>query len=379
MTYTEIFEHLHQNPELSLEEFETTAFIKKILTEEGIEILDLPLKTGLVARIKGTAPQKGNKPGAKIAFRVDIDALPIEEKTNLPYKSKNPGKMHACGHDIHMTVGIETAKILNQKKAALCGEVLFVFQPSEENGKGALEVLKTHVLDGIDAIFALHSSPLLEVGQVGIKEGAITAAVDLFKIKIHGRGSHGAEPHKGRDPIVASAALINSIQTIVSRNVSPTDQALVSVTHIQGGSNWNIIPEEVLLEGTIRTTKPETRSFVSKRLTEIAENTAKAYEEEAEIEIENAPSCTNNDKALAEYAWETAEVLGLKPVRPEITMISEDFAYYQEKFRGIMVWLGIGKTKPLHNPEFSANPKAIEVGARYFSEIILSLKPHHIA
>ena len=154
MTYTKIFEHLHQNPELSLEEFETTAFIKKILTEEGIEILDLPLKTGLVARITGS------KTGKKIAFRADMDALPLEEKTDLPYKSKNPGKMHACGHDIHMTVGIETAKILNQKKSELCGEVLFVFQPSEENGKGALEVVKTGVLDEVEAIFSLHSSSL---------------------------------------------------------------------------------------------------------------------------------------------------------------------------------------------------------------------------
>ena len=364
MTYTEIFEHLHQNPELSFEEFETTAFIKKILIQEGIEILDLPLKTGLVAHIKGS------KPGKKIAFRADIDALPLEEKTNLPYKSKNPGKMHACGHDIHISVGLETAKILNQKKAELCGEVLFVFQPSEENGKGALEVLKTHVLDGIDAIFSLHSSPLLEVGQVGIKEGAITAAVDLFKIKIHGTGSHGAEPHTGRDPIAASAAVISSLQTIVSRNVNPNDQALVSVTHIEGGSNWNIIPEEVLLEGTIRTTNPATRTFVSKRLQEIAQNTALAYEEEAMVEIENAPPCTNNDKELAQYAWKTAESLGLKPVRPEIIMVGEDFAFYQEKFKGIMVWLGVGKTKPLHNPEFAANPKAIETGALYFSEII---------
>jgi len=366
MTCTEIFEHLHQNPELSLEEFETTAFIKKILAEEGIEILDIPLKTGLVAHIKGS------KPGKKIAFRADIDALPLEEKTNLPYKSKNPGKMHACGHDIHISVGLETARLLNQKKSELCGEVLFVFQPSEENGKGALEVLKTHVLDGIDAIFSLHSSPLLDVGQVGIKEGAITAAVDLFKIKIHGRGSHGAEPHTGRDPIAASAAVISSLQTIVSRNISPTDQALVSVTHIEGGSNWNIIPEEVLLEGTIRTTNPATRSFVSKRLTEIVQNTALAYEEEATVEIENAPPCTNNDKELAQYAWEVAQKCGLESVRPEITMVGEDFAYYQEKFRGIMVWLGVGKTKPLHNPEFTANPQAIGTGARYFSELILN-------
>jgi len=369
MTYTEIFEHLHSHPELQFEEVETTAFIKKLLSDENIEILDLPLKTGLVARIKG------NKPGKKIAFRADIDALPLEEKTNLPYKSKNPGVMHACGHDIHISVGIETAKRLNRIKDALSGEILFVFQPSEENGKGALEILKTGVLEGIDAIFSLHASPLLEVGEVGIKEGAITAAVDLFKIRIKGCGCHGAEPQSGRDPIVASAALINSIQTIVSRNLNPVSQGLVSITHIEGGSNWNIIPEEVILEGTIRTTEKSVRAFVSDRLREIAEYTAKAYGETAEVEIENAPPCTDNDKELSDHAWKIAEKLGLKPVRPQITMIGEDFAYYQEKFRGTMVWLGVGKTKALHNPEFTANPKAIEVGAEYFAELILSSAP----
>ena len=365
MTYTEIFEHLHAHPELQFEEVETTAFIKKVLVEEGIEILDLPLKTGLVARIKG------DKPGRKIAFRADIDALPLEEKTNLPYKSKRPGKMHACGHDIHITTGIETAKIINKKKAELCGEILFVFQPSEENGKGALKILKTRVLDGVEAIFSLHSSPILEVGQVGIKEGAITAAVDLFKILIKGKGSHGAEPQNGRDPIAASAAVIQNIQTIVSRNINPINPALVSITHIQGGSNWNILPEEVLLEGTIRTTNPETRAFVSRRLSEITRNTADAYEEEAQIQIENAPPCTNNDQKLADFAWDCAEKYGLEAVRPEITMVGEDFAYYQEKIKGIMIWLGVGKTKPLHNPEFTANPKAIEVGSEYFSRMLL--------
>ena len=381
MTYTEIFEHLHQYPELSFEEFETTAFIKKILTEEGIEILDLPLKTGCVARVCGEAHGLAGKTARekafqaqsrpKIAFRADIDALPVEEKTNLSYKSKNAGKMHACGHDIHISVGLETARLLNQRKTEFFGEVLFVFQPSEENGKGALEVLKTGALDGCREIFSLHSSPLFEVGEVGIKEGAITAAVDLFKIRIKGLSSHGAEPQNGRDPIAASAAVISSLQTIVSRNVSPADQALVSVTHIEGGSNWNIIPEEVLLEGTIRTTNPVTRDFVSRRFCQIVQNTALAFEEEACVEIENAPPCTNNDKVIAEYAWKTAESLGLAPLLPEITMVGEDFAYYQERLPGLMVWLGVGKTKPLHNSGFTADPKAIEVGAKYFSELLL--------
>ena len=365
MTYTEIFEHLHENPELSFEEFETTAYITAILQSEGIEILPLPLKTGLVARVKGALP------GKKIAFRADIDALPLEEQTNLPYKSKKSGKMHACGHDIHITTGIETARLLQKKRDELRGEVLFVFQPAEEAGDGAFEILNTGALNGIEAIFSLHASPLLEVGEIGIKEGAITAAVDLLKIKIIGTGCHGAQPQDGRDPIAASAAIISALQSIVARNVSPFRQAVVSITHIEGGSNWNVIPSEVLLEGTVRTTDKATRDLVNTRLKKIVEDVASAYDECAEVEINAGPPATNNDASLADYAWRTAESCKLTPVRPEVTMVGEDFAHYQEQFPGIMVWLGVGKTAALHNPAFTAQPKAIEVGAAYFTELIL--------
>lgn len=367
MTYTEIFEHLHRNPELSFEEFETTAFIKQILSSEGIEILDLPLKTGLVARVKGLLP------GKKIAFRADIDALPITEQTNLPYKSQKDGKMHACGHDIHITTGIETARILQKQRETLHGEVLFVFQPAEEAGVGGADsILATNVLDGIDSIFSLHSSPILEVGEIGINEGAITAAVDMLKIKIKGTGSHGAQPQDGRDPIAASAAVISSLQSIVARNVSPFSQAVVSITHIEGGNSWNVIPSEVLLEGTVRTTTNDLRSFVNGRVRQIVENTAKAYGEEAEVEITAGPPATNNDKILAEKAWQMAEKLGFTPLHTQCTMVGEDFAYYQQKVKGIMVWLGVGKTAVLHNPAFVANPKAIEVGATFFGELLKS-------
>lgn len=364
---TEIFHWLHEHPDLSFEEFETTAFIKKILSEDGIEILDLPLKTGLVARIKGA------KPGKKIAFRADIDALPLEEKTDLPYKSKNPGKMHACGHDIHISVGIETARLLNKRRNELSGEALFVFQPAEEAGNGAFEILSTGVLDGTEAVFSLHSSPLLEVGEVGIKEGAITSSVDILKILIKGTGSHGAQPQDGRDPIAASAAVINALQSIVSRNVSPLEQAVVSITHIQGGSNWNVIPDQVLLEGTVRTTSEKTRALVKQRIAEIVNNTAASYGESAEIVIKEGPLATNNDAALADFARKTAVGLGLVPVLPEISMVGEDFAFFQKKYKGIMVWLGVGKTEPLHNPKFIANPAAIEVGAKLFLEMMLNV------
>ncbi|MCR4823459.1 MAG: amidohydrolase [Treponema sp.] len=365
MNYLEIFHHLHENPELSFEEFETTAFIKKILTEEKIEILDLPLKTGLVARIKGSGA------GKKIAFRADIDALPLEEKTSLSYKSKNPGKMHACGHDVHTTVALETARIIKKNREKFSGEILFIFQPSEENGRGALEVIKTGVLEGLEAIFSLHSSPLLDVGEFGIKEGAITSAVDLFKITITGKGCHGATPQDGNDPILASAALINALQSIVSRNVSPFEAAVLSITHIEGGSNWNIIPDQVLLEGTFRSCSRETRALIGKRLEEISENIALAHNTKAQVEREKGPPSTDNDALLARYCQKKCEEMGFKALKPQLTTVGEDFAYYQEKYRGIMVWLGVGKSYPLHNPLFQADPKAIEKGAEYFSRLLV--------
>lgn len=365
MTYLEIFHHLHEHPELSFEEFETTQFIKDILEKEEIEILNLPLKTGLVAKIKG------GQDGKTTALRVDIDALPIEENTSLPYKSKVFGKMHACGHDIHTTIGIETARILNQRKNEIRGEVLIIFQPSEENGKGALEILKTGVFENIAAIFSLHSSPVLEVGEIGIKEKAITSAVDLFKIRVKGRGCHGAQPQDGIDPIVAAAGIVLSLQTIVSRNINPFNPAVLSVTHIEGGSNWNVIPDEVLLEGTFRTTDKESRKLIGQRLKKIAESTAEGYGVQADVELIEGPPSTNNDDSLADLCRKTCEDLGLKPVYTETSTVGEDFAYYQEKCKGIMVWLGVGKTFPLHNPKFEANPKAIEIGATLFSTLLL--------
>ncbi|MBQ6781386.1 MAG: amidohydrolase [Treponema sp.] len=362
----EIFKHLHENPELSFQEFKTTDYIKEVLSAEEIEILPLPLKTGLVARVRG------EKAGKKIAFRADIDALPIEEKNALPYRSKHTGIMHACGHDIHTTVAIETARILQHNRNKLRGEVLFVFQPAEEAGNGAFEILNTHVLEGTDAIFSLHTSPVLEVGEIGIKEGAITAAVDILSIKITGRGAHGAQPQDGRDPIVASAAIITALQSIVARNISPFRQAVVSITRITGGSSWNIIPSDVLLEGTVRTTDNALRDFIAKRIHHIVEQTACAYDETAQVSITKGPPATNNDKTLADYAWQMAQKLNFKPVRPEVTMVGEDFAHYQSMYKGIMVWLGVGKTHALHSPEFQADPEAIAVGTQYFSELLMN-------
>ena len=233
----EIRRHLHQYPELSKEEFETTKAIQNWLLEEGIEIRKTKLPTGVFAEIKG------KKSGPVVAIRADIDALPIEEQTGLPYASKIKGVMHACGHDFHTAAAIGAAYLLKESESELHGAIRLIFQPAEETGGGAVKVIRDGQLDGVDAIIGLHNKPDLPVGTVGLKEGPLMAAVDRLYVTIRGKGGHGALPHTGKDPVVASAHLITALQSIVSRNVSPLESAVISVTKIEAGKTWNVIPE----------------------------------------------------------------------------------------------------------------------------------------
>ena len=363
----EIFKYLHSHPELSYREENTTAYIKDIMLKEGIKVLDMPFKTGLVVEINGDSVRDSS---ITVAMRADIDALPVEEQTGLTYMSQNKGVMHACGHDIHTSVAIETARLLNHNRERLAGNVRILFQPAEESGFGVKEVLEADALGDAKAVFSLHSSPLLLAGELGIKAGAITSSVDIFRIKINGMGTHAAMPQNGIDPIVAASAIVTSIQSIVSRSISPYDKAVVSVTHIEGGKSWNVIPDTVFLEGTVRTMGNEVRDKVVKRMYEVVESTAAAYGVKADIEWRQGPPATNNDPGLAEYAWDEAMKSGLKPVDGYETMVGEDFAFIQEKYRGLMIWVGTGKGAHLHNPEFKADYGVIRPTAEYFTALI---------
>lgn len=358
-----VFRHLHENPELSNEEIETTKLLRKLLEDRDIKILDLPLKTGLVAEIKGS--EEGNV----VAIRCDIDGLPIDEETNLAYKSKIKGKMHGCGHDFHSVSILGAAYLLKEREKFLKGTVKILFQPAEETSHGAESVINTGVLSDVDVIFGLHNSSELNVGEIGIKEGALTAAVDRFEIKIKGVGVHAASPHKGNDPIIVAANLINTIQSIISRNINPFDDALISVTHLEAGNTWNVIPTFAYMEGTVRTLNANTREFIKNRLNEITIGTAKTFGMEIEFLWHKGPPETKNDREWTEFSRELGSEMGYKINNVKATLGGEDFAYYEEKIKGSFVWIGTGKSYAHHNPKFEIDESAIIGSAKYFALI----------
>ena len=315
---TEWFEWFHRHPELSYEEYETTDKIREVLTEAGVEILPCALETGLVAIVRGA------KEGPVQALRCDIDALPIREETNLPYASEYEGKMHACGHDFHITAGIGCAVLLNERKDELAGTVKIIFQPGEESSLGALKVLETDVMEDVERIWGLHADPTNEAGTLGIREGYVTAAVDRFVITVKGVGCHGAHPDDGVDPIPAAAGIIQALQTIVTRNINAFHPALISVTRLTAGNTWNVIPEEAVLEGTVRTMSLEDRILFERRLREIAKGTAAAYGASAEAEWIAGPPATYNDGSMAEESIQKPRKLGLTVVPEETSMRADD-------------------------------------------------------
>ncbi len=359
----EVRHNFHRHPELSNEEINTTKTLRKLLNEAGIRILELPLKTGLVAEVKGF------KEGPIIAIRGDIDALPIIEETDLDYKSEVFGKMHACGHDFHTTVILGAAYLLKQQESTLAGTVRFIFQPAEETGKGAEDVLATVALSGVEAIFGLHSAPDLEVGCFGTNVGALTAAVDRFEIEIKGVGTHASSPEKGIDPIIVAAHIITALQTIVSRSVSAFDQVLISVTHLKSGNTWNVIPTTAYLEGTVRTVNAKSREFVPQRMRQIVKGMADSFGATAELKWYAGPPATDNTAEWTSVALEVAKEQGYVIKKLPSTLIGEDFAYYQEKIPGAFVNIGTGVSYSLHHPKFQVDDAAILPGANYFAQL----------
>lgn len=358
-----LFHEFHRYPELSNEEFETTKKIKELLGQVDIEVLDLPLKTGLVAQVKG------NPNGPVVAIRCDIDALPIIEETSLSYKSLSNGKMHACGHDFHTAVVLGAAYLVKKYQGSLIGTVKFIFQPGEESGDGAQKILATGVLDDVDAIFGIHNVSDYEVGVMGLKEGAMTAAVDRFEIKITGVGSHAAKPEKSVDPIIISTNIINALQTIVSRNISPTDKALLSVTHVESGNTWNVIPETAYIEGTVRTLDEHTRELIPERMKALVEGIAKSYGGNAELIWHSGSPATKNDEEWTNFASKLGRIVGYDVKRITMGLEGEDFAYYQKEIPGVFIVVGTGISEAHHHPEYTVDEKAIIKCSRYFSRL----------
>lgn len=363
--------HLHQYPELSNEEFETTKSIQKWLGEEGIEIRNTGLKTGVFADIKG------GKPGLTVAIRADIDALPIEEQTGLPFASKVKGVMHACGHDFHTAAVIGAAYLLKECQSELNGTVRLIFQPAEESGGGAAHVIKDGQIGDVAAIIGLHNKPNLPVGTIGIKEGPLMAAVDRFQIVLQGKGSHAAIPHSGKDPIAAAAQLITALQTIVSRNVSPLESAVVSVTRITGGSTWNVIPGDVTLEGTIRTFESTIREEIKDKFYSIVNHIAAAFSQEATIGWFPGPPALHNHPAVTEMVRRSALGQSLHVINPEPSMGGEDFAYYLQHIPGTFAFFGTNGNEDWHHPAFTVDEKSIIKAAHFLSESAKDLLYNH--
>ena len=358
-----LFRDFHKHPELSNEEFQTTEKIKKLLGDVDIEILDLPLKTGLVAEIKG------NPNGPVVAIRCDIDALSIIEETNLEYKSIDEGKMHACGHDFHIAVVLGAAYIVKKFHPSLIGTVKFIFQPGEESGDGAQKILQTGALDDVDVMFGIHNISDYQVGVMGIKEGAMTAAVDRFEIKITGVGSHAAKPEKSVDPIIIATNIINSLQTIISRNISPTDEALLSVTHIESGNTWNVIPETAYIEGTVRTLEDSKRELIYKRMKSIIEGISMSYGGKSELIWHSGPPATKNSENWTKFASKLGEAIGYDVRDISMGLEGEDFAYYQKKIPGVFIIVGTGVSEPHHHPAYKVDERSILKCSKYFAKL----------
>ena len=352
------FEWLHAHPELSYEEFETTARLRAVFERAGIRILDLPLATGLIAMIgTGEAPV--------IALRTDIDALPVHEETGLPYASQYDGKMHACGHDFHMASILAAALMLKERETRLRGTVYIVCQPAEEAPGGARTILDTGALEGVTAIFGIHARPIYPVGTFGLCTGGMMASVDKFEITFYGTGTHAAQPDRGCDPIVMAAQFVTAVQSIVARNVSPLRPGVVSVTHIDAGTTWNVLPGRAWMEGTIRLFDANDRALVKARVEALAEGIATGFDGYAEVAWTTGPPAVANTERWNDLARKTAVQEGFAVVDAVPWMAGEDFAYYQELMESCFAFIGTGPAPENHHPKFTVDPAAIPMAARY--------------
>ena len=385
-TIIELRHQIHQYPELGNREFKTAKLVADHLRSVGIEVETDIAYTGVVGLLKG------NKPGPVVAVRADMDALPVTEETDLSFKStvkttylnKEVGVMHACGHDIHTSVQLGVASVLASMKRSLPGTVKFIFQPAEEGPPpgeegGADLMLKEGVFANLkpSAIFGLHTHPGLAVGELGLTIGPAMAAVDHFIITIKGKQSHGAYPHKSVDPIIMATEAVNAFQTIRSRSLSPLEPSVVTVGIIRGGERFNIIPEQVHLEGTVRTYNPEVQDMVEHRMNKILEGITLAYGGSFELDYDRGTPATINDPELAKQMIPTMErVVGknnLKFLDP--VMGGEDFAFFANEVPGMYYRLGVlkpGTTSGwVHTPTFRADDSCLEVGIRAMSNLVV--------
>ncbi|MBE9215853.1 amidohydrolase [Plectonema cf. radiosum LEGE 06105] len=366
----EIRRHIHSHPELSGEEFQTAAFVAGVLSSSGIHVEENVGKTGVIGELEGNGKDK-----RILAIRTDMDALPIQELTSLDFASRNQGIMHACGHDVHTTVGLGAAMILSQISQEITGKIRFLFQPAEEIAQGASWMVADGAMDNIDGILGVHVFPSIPAGSVGVRYGALTAAADDIEIIINGESGHGARPHEAIDAIWIAAQVITTLQQAISRTQNPLRPVVLSIGQINGGRASNIIADSVRLLGTVRSLHPESRAELPNWIENIVKNVCDTYDAKYQVNYRQGIPSVQNDIALtqilqsaAEEAWGGDRV----QVLPEPSLGAEDFSIYLDKVPGSMFRLGVGfpdrkVNYPLHHPKFEVDESAIITGVVTFA------------
>ena len=368
-------QELHSFPETAFEEHRTSAYVAEKLESFGLSVHRGLAGTGLVATLKGRLGD-----GPAIALRADIDALDIHEATNLPYRSTIPGKMHACGHDGHMTMLLGAAQHL-AAQPDFAGTVHFIFQPAEENEGGARVMVEQGLFElfPVQAAYGLHNWPNAPFGVFRGREGAMFAAFDIFEVTVIGRGAHAAMPHLSIDPVIAAGHLLVQLQSIVSRNVDPLEAAVLTVTQIHGGDTWNVIPDEVVLRGTVRTFSAEVRDLVEARFREVVAGVCAAQGTQSAIRYERRyPAMVNSRFELGQAFDAASATVGADNIVTNAapTMGAEDFAYMLQAVPGSYLLLGSGAGPNLHNAQYDFNDALLPVGASYWVNLVHAvLKP----
>jgi amidohydrolase len=367
--------HLHAHPETAFEEWATAALVAEELRRFGYDVTEGLAGTGVVGTLV-------NGDGPAIGLRADMDALPIDEAGEVPHRSTIPGKMHACGHDGHTAMLLGAAQYLAASRR-FRGTVHLVFQPAEENEAGGRVMVEEGLFERfpMSAIFGLHNWPNLPAGRIALRDGPLMAACDTFEIIVRGKGCHGAMPHLGTDAIVAAAAIVGALQTVVSRNIDPYDAAVVTVTQVRAGDTWNVIPAEAVLRGTARSFKPEVQTIIANTLQRVASDTAAAHGCRATVDYRRLYPATVNDPMATELAARAAEaVVGAENVdrSPTPSMGAEDFAFMLQRRAGCYVWLGSGQSADepgLHNARYDFNDEVLPIGVSYWATLVEQILP----
>ena len=361
---------IHKHPELSFQEFRTSKLVSEQLKSFGIQVIDNVGKTGVVGILEGSSGDK------TIAMRADMDALPIQETNDVSYKSINDGVMHACGHDAHTAMLLGAAKVLANNKKNIKGTIKFIFQPAEEGYGGAKFMIEDGALENVDEIYGLHVWNYQKSGTVGIKEGPVMAAADMFTLTIKGKGGHGATPQGTVDCIVVASHLIQTLQTIVSRNTNPLESTVITIGQINGGYNFNVIADNIILKGTTRAYTEENRQLIKRRMKQIIEGTEKTFNASIALDYKDGyPPVINNYEATNKIKAVAKKVVGNKVIAPYLSMGGEDFSYFSNQVPGCFFFLGSAPKdrKPMSTPQhcshFDIDEEVLKIGSSIFVEL----------